>query len=453
MTSLSGTKSVGAGGDYTTIGAAITALGNSELTGAVVLSLTDATYPSETFPLTFAPVVGASATNTVTIKPAIGVTSTISGAVASGCLLRLNGADYVTIDGSNGGGSPAGTSRDLTLTNTSTTSPATVCIQSLGTGAGATNNTVKNTNISTGVSAATGYGISVGSGTGGGVSGADNDNTTIQNNSITVATVGIYANGTASVSAGGNDALTITGNTVDSNTTIQNYGMQLGNATGASVTGNTVSVESSGAVQPTAISLETGFVSSSVTGNKVTKALASNSSGYGGRGITIGTGTATSALIIANNVVYGVNGSNWSSFGNSSSMGIAIGTIGGSGTLTTTTGGINLYFNSVSMTGSMGSGSTTALTTALYVGSGASSLDIRNNALSNTQVGTATGQKNYAIYSAAANTAFTTINYNNYWVTNTFNAPSAVPGFIGSDRADLTAIQSGFGGNANSTTT
>jgi hypothetical protein len=131
-------------------------------------------------------------------------------------------------------------------------------------------------------------------------------------------------------------------------------------------------------------------------------------------------------------------------------MGITIGTVGGSATLTTTTGGLNLYFNSVSMTGSMGSGSATALTAAIYVGSGASALNIRNNAFSNTQVGTSTTQKNYAIYSAAANTAFTAIDYNDYFVSNTFNAPSAIPGFIGSDRVDLAGVQSGFGQNLNS---
>ena len=167
--------------------------------------------------------------------------------------------------------------------------------------------------------------------------------------------------------------------------------------------------------------------------------------------MTVGTGTATSALQISNNVIYGVNGSDFSGFGNSSSMGIAIGMIGNSSTITTTAGGINLYFNSVSMTGNIGSYSTTAITTALYVGSGASALDLRDNVFANTQTGNSTTQKNYAIYSAAANTAFTTINYNDYFASNSFNAASAIPGFIAStDRTNLAGIQTGFGQNVNS---
>lgn len=108
-------------------------------------------------------------------------------------------------------------------------------------------------------------------------------------------------------------------------------------------------------------------------------------------------------------------------------MGIAIGTFSSRPTLTTVTGGINLYFNSVSMTGSMDTLTPTAIMTAIYIGSGASALDIRNNVFANTQVASYTGQKNYSIYSAAANTAFTTINSNDYYVSNTFNAASAIP--------------------------
>ncbi|UMY65732.1 MULTISPECIES: T9SS sorting signal type C domain-containing protein [unclassified Flavobacterium] len=444
--SIFGTKTVCASGcDYTTLtvaGGAFDAINNSAVTGNVTL-LVNGDLTVET---------GAIALNqfatpfTVTIKPNTGVTATISGSLASNALIRLNGADSVTIDGSNNGSS----SRDLTIINTATTAPSAVSLVSLGVGAGATNNTIKNCNIRTGVATTVGYGISVGGSTPG-TSGADNDNVSIQNNAITLVPVGIYAAGAASVSSGGDDALTISGNTVDYNGTLAGcIGIQVGNALNSSIAQNSVSEESSAATAPTGISLETGFVSSTVTGNTITKVFASNSGGYGGRGITVGTGTATSNLTIANNFISGVNGTNFSSFGNSSSMGIGIGPIGGTSTLTTTVGGVNLYYNTVNMSGSMGSGSTTAITTALYIGSGATSLDIRNNILVNNQVATGTNQKNYAIYSAAANTAFTAINYNDYFVSNTFNAASAVLGFLSSDRTNLAGIIAGFGQNANS---
>ncbi|MBS1792678.1 MAG: hypothetical protein JSS81_02420 [Acidobacteria bacterium] len=445
---LTGTKTVCASGcDYTgltTTGGLFAAINAATLTGNVTVQIAgDLTAETGAVALNQTTEEPTGSNFTVKIFPT-GAARAISGSLASDGLIRLNGADRVTIDGSLNG---TGTDRSLTITNTNTTAPTTILLSSLGTGAGATNDTIKNLNVSTGVPTTSGFGIRVGAVTG----GADNDSVTIQNNNVTVATVGIFANGTASVSAGGLDGLVISGNTVDSSAgALQNYGIEVGNATGAAISGNTVSVQSSAASALAAISLETGFVSSTVTGNTITKSLVTNTNGYGGRGITVATGTAASNLTIANNVVYGVNGSNWSSFGNSSSMGIALGTLGGSTTITTTTGGVNLYYNSVSMTGSMGSASTTALTTALYVGSNVTALDVRDNIFSNTQVATSTTQKNYAIYSAAANTAFTTINYNDYYVSNTFNAASAIPGFIGSDRTNLAGIQTGFGQNVNS---
>ena len=243
----------------------------------------------------------------------------------------------------------------------------------MGTGAGATNNTVKNTNLATGTSSSITYGISIGSTIG--ASGADNDDNTIQNNAISVASVGINAFGTASVSSGGMDNLNVTGNTVSSNTSVATIGIRVGNGLGGLITQNTVSIQTSTTEQPVGISLETGFVSSSVTRNNITKALVTTTGGYGGRGITVGTGTATSNLTIANNFISGVNGSNWNAFSNSSSIGIAIGIVGNSTTVNTTTGKVSLYYNSISMTGSMGSGSSTAITAALYIGSGASALD------------------------------------------------------------------------------
>ena len=48
LPAISGNKNVGAGGDYTTITAALAALNGAEITAPVTLTLTDATYPTET---------------------------------------------------------------------------------------------------------------------------------------------------------------------------------------------------------------------------------------------------------------------------------------------------------------------------------------------------------------------------------------------------------------------
>lgn len=342
----------------------------------------------------------------------------------------------------------------MTITNTGTGATTTaIWLASQGTGAGCRSNTIKNCLLSNSATAVTSYGISVGGATIG-TSGADNDNVTIQNNTLSGGiSIGIYAIGTASSSTGGNDSLNINNNsvTVNTNTTAANYGIEVGNSLSSNIYQNSLSVTNSAAGQPVAISLETGFVSSNVYRNLITTVNATNTNGYGGRGITVGTGTASSSLTISNNVIYGVNGSNWNAFSNSSSAGIWIGVVGNSTTLTNTTGGVNLYFNSVNMTGSMGTASTSAITAALYVGTGASALDIRNNIFANNQVGTNASQKNYAVYSAATSAAFTTMDYNDYYVTNTFNSASAIPGFLSSDRTNLAGMQSGFGGNTNST--
>ena len=442
---FNGTYSVGAGQTYTTLTAAVAAYNSSCVDGPVVFNLTDATYStSETFPITINANTGANSTNTLTIKPASGVTATITGSNST-ALIRLNGADYVIIDGSNNGTS----SRNLTINNTNTSTPTGVLISTLGAGLGSTFSTVKNTIFTSGIPSTSSFGISVG-GSSAGSTGADNDNITLENNNFTTnISTGIYVSGTASTTSGGDDNLTISNNnfTINSSLAIV-YAIRVANTLTSTISGNTIDVLTSGSGQPVGISLETGFVSSSVLRNIITQVNTTATGGYGGRGITVGTGTATSALTIANNMISGVNGSNYSSFTNSSSMGICIGTIGNSGTLTTTTGGINLYYNTISMTGNY-TYTANCLTASLYVGTGASSLDIRNNifvnSLNNTS-GSGTASKNYAIYSAVANSAYSTIDYNDYVVSGS----QGVLAYLTSDRTNLAGIVTGFGQNANS---
>ncbi|MEO8168838.1 MAG: hypothetical protein ABI623_11355, partial [bacterium] len=73
-------------GIYPTITAAMNDLSLRGVAGAVRFLLNDATYPSETFPITVNVTSDSvpTATKTVTIKPNIGVTATVSGAFASG---------------------------------------------------------------------------------------------------------------------------------------------------------------------------------------------------------------------------------------------------------------------------------------------------------------------------------------------------------------------------------
>ena len=156
-------------------------------------------------------------------------------------------------------------------------------------------------------------------------------------------------------------------------------------------TPNTFNLTTSADGQPVGISIETNVSNSSVTSNQILAVVTTSTGGYGGRGITVGTGTTSSNITVANNFVAGVNGSNYSSFSSSSSMGIGLGVLG-NGSLTTTTGGVKLYHNSVNMYGNY-SYATACLTAGLYVGTGASALDIRNNIIVNSLNNTNAGDR------------------------------------------------------------
>lgn len=436
---LSGTYTVGSAGNYATLTAAVASYNTSCLSGPVVFSLTDATYSSaETFPITISANSFASLTNTLTIVPASGINATISGTSTS-ALVVLNGSDYVIINGSNNNT----TSRNLSITNTNTSATtAAVLISSLGNAAGATNNEIRNVNFTSSSTSNLTYAISIG-GSSVAVGGADNDNNTVSGNSFSNFGVGVYA---AGVSGGVMDNLTISTNTHSlSGSTASPVFCRVIFADNSLVSQNSISIITSNGSSPVGISIENNVSNSRVNSNLISQCATTSTGGWGARGIVVGTGITGSNITLANNVIYNVNGSNYTAFGNSSSMGIGIGVSGTSSTISTTTGGVNLYNNSVNLYGSHDySGST--ITAALYVGSGSSGLDIRNNNFVNTLNNTnssGTGAKQYAIYSAAANTAFTTINNNNYFVSGA----QGVLAFLSSDQNTLSALQTALGQN------
>lgn len=442
-------------------------------------------------------------TFTVTIKP--DAVRSITGTGTGGILIKLNGADRVTIDGSTSGG----TDRSLTLSNPNTANgTGTLFIASLGTGAGATNDTIKNCIIkagSIGTTANFTFGVFVGDTTGASA-GADNDNLTIQNNQIMTARTGLQAVGTA---AGVLDNLQITQNLIGDNTaansigrtgmtvqvlnnasitsntvknvfisgdTSSNVGIQivqstnstvgLNTVTGISATGSSVvpqgitavtsttglsingnvvdGVSSSGSVGPQGITVSTGVTNSSVTRNNVTNISYTGTGGYGGKGIEINTGTASSNVTVANNFITNIKGDCWSPGANILDTVMGMRVIG-------TTGGVNIYNNSVNLGSGSFAGSTQSgtISAALYIASTATALNVRNNILSNNLDNTTiANDKNYAFYSDAANTAFTDINFNDYWVPISSATGPQVLGFIGSDRLTIGNIQTGTGKDA-----
>ena len=290
---ISGTKTVGTGGDYTTLTAAITALNNSELCGPLTLSLTDASYTTETLPLVVNANTGSSATNTVTIKPATGVTASVSGASATGTVFKIMN-NYTIIDGSNS----AGTSRDLTITNTSATAPNVLILCSTGI-VPLTGVTVKNTILINGSNTSTAVMVSDVAGTAGYFT-----NITIQNNSVQKAYIGIYA--IATVAAGNGNGLLVTGNDLSTSgaNSIRLIGVYVQGVDGTTISNNQIgNIVNANAESPKGIWLATGTNSATISGNTFSNLSLTNTGAYALTGIYVNPGTTATNISVSNNTI------------------------------------------------------------------------------------------------------------------------------------------------------
>ncbi len=484
LLSLSGTIPVGAASaaPFNTITSAVNAYNTGCISGPVVFSLTDATYPTETFPITVQLNPFASVTNTLTIQPAPGVAVNINGLAASPAIFKFLNAKYVTLDGLNTGGS------SLSLNNNNTGTSATVWFASTNlVGPGNKFVTVRNTNIvgGTNISGATsswGFLSAIDGATPTTTSGMDNDNITIQNNNVTRVAYGIYAFGTAYSSTGGLDNWLITGNKFgpdvnDVTTNISYNGMYMGSMMNPVVTNNTVQNVGLPTLASQVVGIFfTGLVNGAVVSQNTINGLVSNqcSSSTGANfGIGFGSVNTIQNCTITRNVIYNIsNIYNAASCGRS--VGIMINTSNGaSNTLIAnnmisdircmsgasviympagidivgTSGGVKVYYNTINMNSAVAGNNAATFSSCIYISNGTGSgLDIRNNIFRNSYDNTTVSSDlNYSIYSAVGSSNYSNINYNNYSVAGT--NPLA---FIFSNQFTLANIQSGLGGDANS---
>ena len=421
------------------------------------------------------PPAGSGGSFTLTIRPGGGAPRTISGSL-TGALIKLNGADRVTIDGLNTGGNA------LTVKNTSTTSgSAAIHLASLGFQAGATGNTIRNLSIVGGANTAGNYGITIG-GASPNTAGADNDSSTIRGNTITRVSYGIHVLGpnlANTPAAGLDDGLNITGNTIGpvaqgsdslglagvlvqfvtapaiSGNTVQNLsttatsgaaGIVLNNTViGGSVAGNTITNLTSSA-NATGTSSIAGIV---LTGGTVTGVTVSSNriqgisntfggtgtTGAGARGIIVNSSNTQANITIVNNVVADIV-SNPTASNSTWPMGIDLDSF---------TDTLRVYHNSVNLFGSHSGNNLATGSAALFVNSGPiTNADVRDNVFSNSfDNSSSTTDKCYAIYSAGASTTYSLIDNNDYFVGG---AGSPILGFIGgADRLDLTAWRTAIG--------
>lgn len=491
ITASSGTST----GTYTTLKGAFDAINAGTHQGAVNISITANT--TETATAVLNATGGTSNYTSIIVKPAPASTPTISGSISAGTLVRIFGSN-VTFDGSNTAG---GTTRDLTITNTSTTTPQVINFTGSTASTAVTNITVKNLNIVNGVNTSSAVVMTDGNATAG---GGYFNNITFQNNTVKKAYIGMYfwaatatGNGANTLitendlSASGADAIRLVGiylqgvdgGTVSNNTlgnfettnaeikraiwfatgtvnssiisnTISNLGFSgtgAGGATGISVTsGNTgASAVANIVIRDNSISnfTSTGsgtifsgiFAGGTLTNgmtidkNKISSIKNTNTTGYGAQGIYVLTTSTSANTLISNNIVNGVSGYGYATLGGANDNGNGI--VIGSGA------GYKVYHNTVVMDANQTVAGRPSAFNVLSAVTTAGAIDLRNNIFVNNQ--TQAGER-YAIYSGATSSVFSNINYNDYY------SSGANLGFIGSARATLANLQTGFGGNANS---
>lgn len=369
----------------------------------------------------------------ISIRPNADTLRTISGAYVGG-LIRINGADRVTIDGRfNGNGSY------FKFENTTTTSgSATIQVISLGQNAGSENFTLRNSTI---IGGTAGNSIPVHIG-GSGIpysAGASNNKVSILNNTIYRGSVGIYDGSTELFSS---DSLLIENNTIGSDITAEQvrlYGIAIEVNQNAKINNNTIkNIINTSAQQAWGIAVYDGFKNGVITNNNITK-VSSGSGAFGGRGLEIISNKQNENIYVANNFIGGITGPGAANLSSTSNVGITI----------RETGGVKLYFNSVSVSGNVSrQTSSPDISAALHIGSGSKALDIQNNSFSNTLINAQDTAFAYAFYTEVSDTAFTSMDYNN------FNVASSSQGILGSfltlDLTTLAQIKLATGKNLHS---
>ena len=427
---ITGTVTVGAGGDYLSLtnpGGIFADLNLVGASGNVTINIiSDLTAETGAVPLN--QLAGGFS---VTIKPS-GAARIISGtAPANTGLIILNGADNVTIDGSLSGGND----RSLTITNNQTGTSTVVWIRSASAANGSNNNTIKNCiiNGATGATQTT-AGILTGSGvTIGADAEAPNSNNTITNNWIYRVQNSMYLRG-GLAAANFDQNWVVTGNEMGSNTAGNRNsfrGMLIGNSQNFTITGNLIhGVQSSATTTASMSGIQIGLLvnGGTATNNIIHEIKNVSTTGTGANGIHFISTSTASNVTVANNFVYDVT-----------TLGSATLTSNGFGINVASGAGYKIYHNSVNLNVNQASGTTAAMFVQATVTT-AGGLDVRNNIFANTQTAGAT---RYAFYSGAANTVYSAINYNDYFSTGSV-------GFLGSDRPTLADWQTATGQDANS---
>lgn len=417
---------------YSSLAATFAAINSGTHTGAITISVTASSNEGTTECVLNPSGVTVGATtasySSVLIKPAPSVTAQISGAVGNGAaVIRLNGADNVTIDGSNTAG---GTTRDLTITNNYNTmaSNAVVWLKPYGTADGANNNVIKNCRIQgfninyyyTAAALACGNAVSAYPTVAQNTVAANSGNL-FQNNELRFAQTGILLTGfnTSPYDASN----TISGNFLGWLTW---RGIYASYQTGLSISSNTISrVVMDDAVHACGIYLGQ-TASGTVDANQINTILNLNTTTFNGCAGIYSTNTlAGGSVTLSNNFIRSVAAKNTQAMSPTSI---------GNGISLTGSSAVRLYHNTVSIDSNLNAAANSA---ALYLNTSATAVTASNNIFYNNSG--STGSR-YAVYSAAPNVS---TNYNDYYSSGSL-------GYLGGVRATLADWRSATGSDLNS---
>lgn len=449
---LSGNVNVGTGEAFTSLtnpGGVFANLNAAGATGNVVINITS-DLTAETGAVALNELAGGF---TVTIKPS-GAARTVSGSSTAG-LIKLNGADNVTIDGLLSGG----TVRSLTIANTNTgTSSAVIWLASATAANGATNNVVKNTNITGDSTITTLIGIFSGgtttisatSSTGNALTA--NSNNTIQNNQISKSQYGIVSRGTSTTTLDQN--LQIIGNAIGvagAGNGFNTRGVSLVNQDTATVRGNEIQNASNSTTTTDMAGIyQTDVKNNIISENKIHSLSYTGTSTGKLYGIHSDSAAFAVSTVPSNNTTVNNSVANLTSTATSTSWNV-------SGIVNFAGYGDKYYFNSVSLTGQMSAG--TGGSAAFSVGTGLSSatntsggFDIRNNIFSMTGSSTAAAKlyAHYVRFTTTSPYTATTLDYNDLYVVAGGSAMGHIGFYTGVDRTTLADWKTATGQEANS---
>jgi hypothetical protein len=450
-------------GSYATVNAAFTAINAGTHTGAITVEIASNTTEPAAPVVLAASGVGAANYSSIEIYPTAANVIVAGTSSASRGVLEFNGADNITINGNINNGS--GTSRNLTIQNNTanTNVHAVLWFQSSATSPqlGCTNIVVKNTKIignanvsltrttSTPFQPAVAFSSTTFPTSTTTVTALNNSNISFDNNEILRCFGGLHFGQSTTAALTG---LSVTNNTFGSSTAADYCifrALYIANCSGAMIQGNTLlNIRSTISSSCGAIELSGATGSNNTVSKNVINGVSNTSTGgWASAGIYVISGNSNTT--IENNVIYDLQGANYSSVTTTfNTYGIRL----TSGT------GHKIWYNSINLFGTISSGTTASASTALGITSTTvTGLDIRNNIFSNLHVSTVTGYQAFCIrYSAGYpfTTAGNTVNNNYYSVPSSNTATTSY--FLGGTfaagvtYANLAALQTATGQDAQS---